>query len=163
MAKKFKAKLDRSLRENAAELFPLLLKEVMSYKERVISHPEDAEALHQMRIAGRPMRYVMEAFAPAFGKSYGKKLKELKNLLEIAGDVHDCDVMMGMLGKDVAPPEGAPQGLAAVGLPPRGMTALLEAERNRRNAMYSKLCDTLASWDARKFRDALARTLEKGT
>jgi CHAD domain-containing protein len=150
MGKKFRAKLDRSLRDNAAELFPLLLKEMLSYKDRVMAHPEEEEVLHRMRIAGRPMRYVMEAFAPAFGKDYGKRLKELKKLLERAGDVHDCDVMIGMLRRDLDREQGESPGLPA----------LLEATRARRNGMYMRLCDTLSGWDARKFRDSLARTLE---
>lgn len=160
MGKKFKAKLDRSLRDNAAELFPLLLKEIMSYKDRVIAHPEEEEVLHRMRIAGRPMRYVMEAFAPAFGKDYGKRLKELKKLLERAGDVHDCDVTIGMLRQDLDRVRGESPGLPAPGLPLRGLTALFEAERARRNGMYMRLRDTLAGWDTREFSGSLTRTLE---
>jgi CHAD domain-containing protein len=56
--------------------------------------PEHVTSLHDTRIAAKRLRYVLEITAPIFGpeaRAAGKRCKQLQDLL---GDLHDCDVML---------------------------------------------------------------------
>jgi CHAD domain-containing protein len=56
--------------------------------------PEAVETLHDCRIAAKRLRYVLEITGPIFGPEVvaaGKRCRELQDLL---GDLHDCDVML---------------------------------------------------------------------
>src|SRR5215217_953700 len=52
---------------------------------------EDVEALHDMRIAAKRLRYVLEITHPCFGPYAEAAIKPVKQLQEVLGDVHDCD------------------------------------------------------------------------
>ena len=57
--------------------------------------PRDVEALHDMRIAAKRLRYVLEVTAPGLRRptraTAAKRAKELQDLL---GEIHDCDVQL---------------------------------------------------------------------
>ena len=50
---------------------------------------EDVQQLHQLRIMGKKIRYVMEGLAPALPQIPGKKIKTMKKLQELMGELHD--------------------------------------------------------------------------
>ena len=65
--------------------------------EEVVSHPEAARELHEMRIAAKWLRYTLETFASLYSnelKDFINSVKETQNLL---GDLHDCDVWLEYL------------------------------------------------------------------
>ena len=56
--------------------------------------PGAAEAQHDMRIAAKRLRYVLEIVGPCFGpeaKAARRAARELQNVL---GEIHDCDVLL---------------------------------------------------------------------
>lgn len=53
--------------------------------------------LHQMRIAAKRLRYTMETFETWFPEVLPKAIKQIKNIQELLGDIHDCDVWTSML------------------------------------------------------------------
>ena len=55
-------------------------------------HLHEAETLHQMRIAGKRLRYTIENFQPAYAGRLDAAHKTLKKLQDDLGDIHDCDV-----------------------------------------------------------------------
>jgi hypothetical protein len=53
--------------------------------------PAAVTTLHDMRIAAKRLRYVLELFAPAFGPYAGHAAKQAKKLQDVLGEIHDCD------------------------------------------------------------------------
>ena len=144
--------LRRSVRETAAPLIAGLLRDMVSRRREVVGHPGRIEVLHRMRIGGRPLRYVMEAFEPAFGKPFSKCLREVKDFLDVAGEIHDCDVMIGMLSGRIGSGAGDEHRVK--------IAKLLAAQRASRRRLFAELRDGLWSLDRGKFRKKLIRSIE---
>jgi CHAD domain-containing protein len=151
-----------SLRETAAVLLPRLLKEAAAYRREVVGHPERTEVLHEMRIDARPLRYLMEAFEPAFGKAFSKRLRELKDFLDVAGEVHDCDVMIAMLSGQI----GAKRAGAARSAPGAGLVRdvkiakILATQQAIRRRKFKRLQEEFGILAREKFRKKLVRSVE---
>lgn len=64
------------------------------YYEPFIQQAEDKEELHAMRIAAKRLRYTMEIFSPLFESELKPYLKVMRQVQEMLGDIHDCDVWM---------------------------------------------------------------------
>jgi CHAD domain-containing protein len=63
-------------------------------------HAQDPGAvaeLHDTRIAAKRLRYVLEITAPCFGPYAETGLKRAKDVQDLLGEVHDCDVMLPRL------------------------------------------------------------------
>jgi hypothetical protein len=59
--------------------------------------PHEVQALHDTRIAAKRLRYLLEITGPVLGPYApiaGKRCKDVQDLL---GDIHDCDVMLPRL------------------------------------------------------------------
>jgi CHAD domain-containing protein len=82
-----------SLADNAARIVAVRLAELRSFSPRVLD-PDEIEALHDMRIAAKRLRYVLELTKPALGPSADGGARTAKKLQELLGKIHDCDVML---------------------------------------------------------------------
>jgi hypothetical protein len=51
-------------------------------------------ALHDMRIAAKRLRYVLELAEPVLGKPAARGAREAKALQTLLGEIHDCDEML---------------------------------------------------------------------
>lgn len=49
-----------------------------------------AKRMHELRLAGKRLRYTVEFLAPKLDQSAGLRLKELKRLQDALGDANDC-------------------------------------------------------------------------
>lgn len=58
-----------------------------------------SESLHQLRIAAKKLRYSLEFYEICFNQLLTNYLKTLKEIQELLGDLHDCDVMIELLKK----------------------------------------------------------------
>lgn len=56
----------------------------------------DADALHRLRIECKKLRYATEFFSPLYGTKMTPFLKQLKQLQDVLGLIHDCFVMAGL-------------------------------------------------------------------
>jgi CHAD domain-containing protein len=54
-----------------------------------------------MRIAAKRLRYAIELFQTCWGHSMGSYAKRVARIQTALGDVHDCDVWMESLGKQI--------------------------------------------------------------
>ena len=87
--------------ENAARIVRTRLDELYSF-DPAIRDPANVTELHDMRIAAKRLRYVLEIVGFAFGPP-GKQLqKEATWLQEVLGEVHDCDVLIPLVDEHVA-------------------------------------------------------------
>ena len=85
-----------ALGDNAQRIVAARLDELCSFVPRALD-PGQMEALHDMRIAAKRLRYVLEVTHPCFGpyaRDAGRRTKDLQDLL---GEIHDCDVLVPRL------------------------------------------------------------------
>jgi hypothetical protein len=87
---------DRRLRPNARRILRVRIDEVYSY-DGLVADPANVTELHDMRIACKRLRYLLEIFGIAFEADLDPFLEEVKGLQDLLGDIHDCDVQIPML------------------------------------------------------------------
>ena len=87
---------DATLAEGACRIALVRLDELFSF-DPAVRDPAEVEALHDMRIAAKRLRYLLELTEPALGAAAGTAAKEAKALQEILGEIHDCDVMLPLV------------------------------------------------------------------
>lgn len=63
--------------------------------------PFEVENLHEMRIAAKRLRYAVELFQQCWGRSIATHAKRAARIQTALGDVHDCDVWIVDLGKQI--------------------------------------------------------------
>src|SRR5438876_4318869 len=86
-----------SFYENVKVIVPLMYDRFMSHAESVVNHPRLTGELHRMRIEGKPLRYLLELFENRLGEPMKRCFTEIKDMVELMGKVHDCDIMILML------------------------------------------------------------------
>jgi hypothetical protein len=164
---------DESLADNALRIVATRLDELRSFAPAV-RDPAAVKELHDMRIAAKRLRYVLEMTAPALGPAASRGAKSAKKLQDILGEVHDCDEFVprveahiarlraedaaalrrgaGSGGKDLDPAvaRDAPNRRLY-----RGLEALVAYLRARRDVLYTRF---LTQWQ-RVERDGLSPQL----
>jgi hypothetical protein len=83
---------DRALGENAARIVQVRLDEMLSFAPRALGGKTKAQ--HDMRIAAKRLRYVLELTGFVFGKPADTARRRARDLQDILGEIHDCDVML---------------------------------------------------------------------
>jgi hypothetical protein len=82
-----------SLAENAARIVTVRLDEMRSLAPKALK-PGRVKQQHDMRIAAKRLRYVLEATEFCFGRTGEVARRRARDLQEILGELHDCDVML---------------------------------------------------------------------
>ena len=70
------------------------LEELRAFAETALEPPTPATAQHDMRIAAKRLRYVLEIIGPCFGAEAEAARGAAKELQTVLGDIHDCDLML---------------------------------------------------------------------
>ncbi len=88
-------KLDPSqpLADNAARIVRVRLDEMRSFAPRALE-PGAVRAQHDMRIAAKRLRYVLETTEFCFGRPAEVARRRARDLQDVLGELHDCDVML---------------------------------------------------------------------
>lgn len=81
-----------TLVENARRIVRVRLDELYSFLPRALD-PAEEKALHDMRIAAKRLRYVLELTSFCFGPYAAKAAKVARELQDLLGAIHDCDVL----------------------------------------------------------------------
>jgi hypothetical protein len=77
--------------DEVAKIVAVRLDELYSFMPKA-RDPAAMLTLHDMRIAAKRLRYVLELFAPAFGPYAKDAAKQTRRLQDVIGEIHDCDV-----------------------------------------------------------------------
>jgi len=81
------------LADNAERIVRVRLDELCAFMPRAADRDE-VVALHDMRIAAKRLRYILEITHPAFGPYAQSAVKLVKDLQDLLGELHDCDVQV---------------------------------------------------------------------
>lgn len=63
--------------------------------------PFEVESLHEMRIAAKRLRYALELFQQCWGRGLTAYAKSAARMQTALGDLHDCDVWIESIGKQI--------------------------------------------------------------
>ncbi len=81
-----------TLGENAARIVKVRLAEMQSFTPKALD-PTESREQHDMRIAAKRLRYVLEATGFCFGRAGTTARRRAKEIQDLLGEVHDADVM----------------------------------------------------------------------
>jgi CHAD domain-containing protein len=76
------------------------LGEVHSF-ESASRHPDAVEELHDMRIAAKRLRYVLEMSEPLLGAKAKRGAKQARRLQDLLGEIHDCDEHLPLVERHI--------------------------------------------------------------
>ncbi len=91
----------RRIRPNARRILATRIDEVYQY-DGLVADPANITELHDMRIAFKRLRYLLEIFGLAFPDDLDPYLEHVKAMQDLLGDIHDCDVQVPMLEAHLA-------------------------------------------------------------
>jgi len=104
-----------------------------------------ATAMHDMRIAAKRLRYLLEMVGFCFGEVGDEARVRARELQEVLGDIHDCDVMLERIA-------------ASHGAEPAGFDALAERFRSSRAEHFARFLELWSQTEASHLRERLLAT-----
>lgn len=114
--------------------------------------PFKTEELHEMRIAAKRLRYVIELFVACWGKKIAPFAEEVAEMQGFLGEVHDCDIWIESLGKRLR----RGQEYAATGESDyQTFCWLLSEFVKRRNKEYRSALKLWSQWQADDFSERM--------
>jgi hypothetical protein len=166
-----------SLADNAERIVRTRLDELYSFTPKALN-PKRVKALHDMRIAAKRLRYVLEITSFCFGPYATTATKRAKELQDLLGEIHDCDELLprvqavqrelrdgdvdGLLdlgadADDLDPALGAKVRHAdAYG----GLEVLVVWLEARRTLLFERFLDRWKTLQRQAFRERLERALD---
>jgi CHAD domain-containing protein len=89
------------LRDNVLKIVDVRSGELRSFWPGALD-PRNVEDLHDMRIAAKRLRYVLELNEPVLGAPAEQAAKRAKKLQDLLGEIHDCDVTIPRVERHIA-------------------------------------------------------------
>lgn len=152
----------KSFKQNTRDILPELLDRFLSFQDRIVGQPQHKKELHDMRIAGKPLRYLMEASRRGFGKEFRICLEEIEYTLEVMGTIHDCDVAQAVLieyhGEVKIFNRRAKKGTTRFSL--RVVEDMLYRQEVKRDKFFRRLCSILEQWKNKDFEAKLLQSMK---
>ena len=146
-AKKVRVDPEAPFRDGVDKTLAVRLRELDSFSE-LAQDPREAVVLHDMRIAAKRVRYVLEVAEPVL-PGVKPRVKAAKQLQELLGELHDCDELLPLVEAHVERlrEEDAAAARAGEALPNRRKYRGLEALRAHTVARRAALHDEfVAKW-----------------
>ncbi|MEK6650183.1 MAG: CHAD domain-containing protein [Bacteroidota bacterium] len=150
-----------TIREEAQRVIPDLLEDFLSRAERVVGFPSRMVELHEMRLAGKPLRYMMEFCTPNFGPEFASALEEVKRLVTLLGRTHDCDVHIPRARTELAVIRrfNRTTSQRRDRIPTMSLVQYIRRERTLRATMYHEACGILQRWKSEALAAQIRRSL----
>jgi len=161
-----------SLAGNAERIVLVRLDELCGFMPQA-SDPDEVVSLHDMRIAAKRLRYILEITAPVFGDYAETAVRMTKDLQDLLGEIHDCDVQIpevseflnGLIAADAgaiveAAGDAADLDPAAVRQAAHrrdhaGLVALLVHLRARRDLLFARFLELWQEYERKGYRARL--------
>jgi hypothetical protein len=140
--------------------------------------PARVTELHDMRIAAKRLRYLLELSQPLFGQPARKAAKVVKDLQDLLGEIHDMDELMPLVDGHVGSLRAADAACVVAAAAPgaddlepglvkdaphrshyRGLELLMVHARARRDLLHSRFVREWEQLEERGFRDELDQAL----
>ena len=149
---------DGPLAENLARIVAVRIDELHSF-DPAVRNPKAVRELHDMRIAAKRLRYILEMAEPVFGPPAKEGARHARRLQEVLGEIHDCDELLPWTRRHAKAlrAEDAATARAAAGdardLPPavlretpnrrryRGVEAVATYAAARRDLLYDRFLE----------------------
>ena len=158
---------------NAARIVRTRLAELYAF-DPAIRDVANVTELHDMRIAAKRLRYVLEIVGFAFGEQGARLEAETKWLQEVLGEIHDADVLVPEIDAHVAGlreqdraflVEAGASVDALASLPNRdrylGLEALVVFTTARRTTLYATFLERWDTLERTGFRERVLAALRK--
>jgi CHAD domain-containing protein len=127
--------------DNARKIVAVRVDELYSFDPHGHS-----ETLHDMRIAAKRLRYVLELTGPALGDAAARGARHAKEIQTLLGELHDCDEMLTLIAGHTAALREA-DAKAALALAPRGAPDLpVTTVRSLPNRLQYRGLETLTAY-----------------
>ncbi len=138
----------QSLRSQMSMIVPRLLEKFLTWEGRVVSSARHLEDLHEMRLAGKRLRYTMELAVPAYGEEFERALERVKQVTLLMGEIHDCDVHISLLVEHAQEVRMLNKMImtAKWRVQTREVTMLVRRLRSDRKRLYEQLRAELNRW-----------------
>ncbi len=167
-----------SLADNAARIVGVRLEEMRSFAAAALE-PERTKDQHDMRIAAKRLRYVLEATEFCFGRTAVTARRRARDLQGLLGELHDCDVMLPRVERhladlrnvdaaavrkragDSADLEPRLAARAAHRTSYRGLEILLVYLQARRRLLFDRFCEFWAEHEQAGTWDRLERSMAR--
>jgi len=134
---------DGPLEANLRRIVSVRLEELRSFAPAV-GDPTATKALHDMRIAAKRLRYVLEMGEPVLGAPAKRGAKEARRIQDLLGEIHDCDEGVPRVLAHIERLRGEDAAALADGAGPRAKdvepSAIREAPHRRRYAGLESYC-----------------------
>jgi CHAD domain-containing protein len=153
------------LADNAERIVRARLDELCSFMPKA-ADPAEVTALHDMRIAAKRLRYILEVTSPCFGPYAKTAVRMTKDLQDLLGEIHDCDVQLPevaafleeLVAEDAAAAGASPRDLAKA--PNRrayaGLVALQVHLRARRRVLFEQFLELWRDYERKGYAARLA-------
>ena len=166
------------LAENAARIVQVRLDEVRSFVPAAL-HEDCVIEQHDMRIASKRLRYILEATEFCFGRAGPIARRRAKDLQDVLGELHDCDEMLPRIEHHLAELRSADaiavreRAGEAADLDPalaaraphrtayRGLEVLAVYIEGRRRLLFERFCDFWAEQERAGTWERLERAAER--
>jgi CHAD domain-containing protein len=162
LSKKYGIKKKLSLKENLKLALPLMYDDFFRFKDTVVNYPFRKTQLHEMRKAGKPLRYAMELGEYCFKPGFNGCLDEIKEALDLMGDIHDADVMIPDITMHMREIRAFNRtiGDTAERISTAPLRGNLQELRRQRKQLYEDLCKLLELWAGSNFRQKIITAAE---
>jgi CHAD domain-containing protein len=108
--------------------------------------PDAVEDLHDMRIAAKRVRYVLELSEPVLGPPARRGAKQAKKLQDLLGEIHDCDEHLPLVEAHIARLRAEDAAAVAATAPRNASDLDPEAAREAPNRRHYAGLEALATY-----------------
>lgn len=88
---------DEEVADNIREVLPKMAKEYFRTGRKVARRKTKAEQLHEFRLQTKHFRYLLEFFAPLYGRRMTRPMESLRRIQTLLGELNDYAVTRRMM------------------------------------------------------------------